>query len=461
VKGITPVIAIILLLLMAVAAAGGFYFVYQSFSSSGEESGSTQIESLGETSLSQLPIESVAAGKVYVRNVGATDIDATKLTVFVDNVQYEVNLSTSTLAENSRVTFKFTTAPSCAKSKCEVKLSGAASASRSVEAARLSCSSSSDCGYGETCSSGVCATSGAAAATCGDDTCNGSEDGMTCFEDCGPRRIALHEVDPEGGDADVYAFDWNGTTYVKGENLTQTSTMNLLTELKFYSGGKIIGAGVSDYGGGDNQEILYVYYDGSSWSSGNITDNTWQDFYYSARGDINSTGEAITTWNTGSSSDTEVAWASFDGSSWSSAQNFTDWNITGLPDFKFAPDDSGMMVWYSGASSQRWMNYSEWNNGWGTQNNLTFAGSEIDWFSGGTLDFNSTGDAMLVWVANYNLGSGPEKILKYATWDGSGWTTAQNISDVFGGAFQISIVFDDIDQGILMFKKESSSLKCL
>jgi len=146
-KGITPVIAIILLLLMAVAAAGGFYFVYQSFSSSGEEAGATQIEALGETSLSQLTIESVAAGKVYVRNVGATDIDATKLTVFVDNVPYEVNLSTSTLAENSRVTFKFTTSPSCAKTKCEVKLSGAASGSKSVEAARLSCSSDGDCGY--------------------------------------------------------------------------------------------------------------------------------------------------------------------------------------------------------------------------------------------------------------------------------------------------------------------------
>lgn len=155
-KGITPVIAIILLLLMSVAAAGGFYFVYQNFSETGQESGSSQIENLGESTLAAIKIESAAGGKIYVRNTGSTTIDASRLSVYVDGVAIDVNASTENLEENSRASLKLTKAPTCASTKCEIKISGPASITKIIDYNKLICSSNSECAFNERCLNYVC-----------------------------------------------------------------------------------------------------------------------------------------------------------------------------------------------------------------------------------------------------------------------------------------------------------------
>jgi flagellin-like protein len=70
-RSISPVVAIVVLMLMTVAAAGMAYLTitsYQSQSQAGTQGG---IESIGTTTRTQLKIESVAAGKIYLRNLGS------------------------------------------------------------------------------------------------------------------------------------------------------------------------------------------------------------------------------------------------------------------------------------------------------------------------------------------------------------------------------------------------------
>ncbi len=470
-RGITPVIAIILLLLMAVAAAGGFYFVYQGFTESGEESGATQIESLGEQSLAAIQIESAAGGRLYVRNVGATDIDLSKSTVYVENQPVEVNRSADTLAEKNRAVLKLIELPGCTAEKCEVKISGAASTSKKIDLAKLLCSSDSDCYAGETCSGGICAggetdcgngvcdpgeTSSSCPADCycGDDVCSDDENGLSCFEDCRPLLFPLHEFDPAEGDADIYQFDWNGTTYVKGENVTNNTISDLVTTF-FLHGGEAMALGVTDFMGGSTQEIFYARHDGS-WTVDNITDNDWKDFDHKVSADYNSTGDVMAAWITGEESDKEVAWASFDGTDWSPVHNHTDFNNTGMPDIAFAPDDSALLVWASTAPgyAAKWVNYSLWDgSSWTESGSITSATSEVDWFGGTLVDFDSEGNAVAAWVANYPV-SGAEKVIQYSLWDGSSWGQVENVSDSFEELFTTDIVFDANDQCVLISKME-------
>ena len=70
-KSISPIVAIVILLLMTVAAAGMAYLTivtYQSETQSGTQGG---LETLGTRTRTQLKIESVSGGKIYLRNLGS------------------------------------------------------------------------------------------------------------------------------------------------------------------------------------------------------------------------------------------------------------------------------------------------------------------------------------------------------------------------------------------------------
>ncbi len=465
-RGITPVIAIILLLLMAVAAAGGFYFVYQGFTEEGEESGSTQIEQLGEQSLAQMSIESVAGGRIYVKNVGASDIDLSKATVYVENQPVDVNSSTDTLAERSRAVLKFTQAPSCPSDKCDVRISGAASTSKKVDLEKLSCSSNADCYAGETCEGGVCVEEGGEeAAVCGDGNCDAGEDGESCFADCGPRSLLLGVHDGTGQNCDVHEYLWNGTTYEKGENLTATPVMYMSPAVSFDSQGNALAVGtVGSFSNSDNLEIYASYNSSGSWSEFvNVTQNNDRiDMGLFGYFGFNSSNEAIATWVTGEYTK-NLAWASFDGSSWSTPDNITDnsgeFSIGQSPNFAFSPSDTGMAVWESQSPSDDWLNYSYWDGSkWAETGTIVSLEGGLDHsIEFPRVKFNET-HAMAVWEKDYDyLGTAPQEVVQWSVWDGSSWSSVENVTDERGNSFLMDLEVDGNGNWLLLVGNDSST----
>lgn len=395
-KGLTPVIAIILLLLMTVAAAGSFYFLYQSFTSSGEESGSSQMEQLSEQSLSAIEIESVGGGKIYVRNVGASTIDASKLTVYVDDVPVDANVSSSTLTEGGRVTIELTQVPSCTD-KCSVRIGGAATTSRTVDDYLLVPTDS-----------------------CGDGTCSETETGITCYADCGLRSFLVME-----SDENVYQYDWDGTTYAQSGAVTDTGD-NMLLSNNFDSQGNALAIGAR--GDDESREIIWASYDGSEWSGlTNLTDNEWRDEWYFDMAAFLSNDSAYVTWRSGENKDITVAY--YEDGSWSAPFNLT--NNTGgdlgvsspAIDCVYADGygDVCMVVWMSavntvGSYYDVWVNRSFFINGaWETiepdsDSNVTYLNTtDVDSLSADGM-FNST-HVLMVWAANYP-GQG-ESVVQY------------------------------------------------
>lgn len=70
-RAITPIVAIIVLVLMTVAAAGMAYFTITTFQTQTATGAQGGLRTLTETSKTQLKIESVSGGKVYLRNLGS------------------------------------------------------------------------------------------------------------------------------------------------------------------------------------------------------------------------------------------------------------------------------------------------------------------------------------------------------------------------------------------------------
>ncbi len=417
-RGITPVIAIVLLLLMAVAAAGGFYFVYQGFTESGEESGSTQIEQLGETSLAALQIESAAGGRIYVKNVGASAIDLSQVSVYVENVPYNVNASSDTLAERSRAVLKFTQRPSCSSERCEVKISGAASTSRTLDLSKLSCSSDADCYPGENCYGGVCV----------------GEEETTDDEMPGPLLLPVGI----GQDSWLARYDWNGTTYDFTENVTDADDPSVATlhQTSFLSNGNHIVSG-SSYNG-DWSSCFHSKYDGSSWSypsnlssqydvgSGGLVDS-WSD--------VDSAGNAMFVWEgrLGPSFNRRPQWVSLQDGVASDPDNLTDWGVDSGLTFAFAPDNSGFAIYANtsdfGTHNNHKILYSHWDgSAWDDQGvvanypNVENANA-LNFGYWPLLSFADNGDAMAVWVLSNKTNY---FVFEYATYDGSSWTYQGN-----------------------------------
>jgi flagellin-like protein len=69
-KSISPVIAIVVLMIMTVAAAGMAYLTITTYQTQTAASGEGGLETLGTRARTQLKIESVAGGKIYLRNLG-------------------------------------------------------------------------------------------------------------------------------------------------------------------------------------------------------------------------------------------------------------------------------------------------------------------------------------------------------------------------------------------------------
>ena len=69
-KAISPIVAIVILMLMTVAAGGMAYITITSYQSQASASTEGGIESIASSSKRQLKIESVADGKIYLRNLG-------------------------------------------------------------------------------------------------------------------------------------------------------------------------------------------------------------------------------------------------------------------------------------------------------------------------------------------------------------------------------------------------------
>ncbi len=425
---------------MAVAAAGGFYFVYQGFTESGEESGSTQIEQLGEQSLAAIQIESAAGGRIYVKNVGASDIDLSKVSVYVENVPYSVNTSSDTLAERNRAVLKFTQRPSCSSDSCEVKISGAVSASKSVDISKLSCSSDAECYSSETCEGGVCVEGEGETAVCGDGECAASEHGYDCWEDCHPESVALPSVEVASSSLWLTQYDWNGTTYDFAGNVTEAIDMVIRLEFQplFLPNGNHIAAGTAN-----SQDHFYSYwlskYDGSSWSYPSNLSNQYE--LYTGSGfpspDSDSAGNAMFVWayeEPGQPVPNEkVQWVTLQDGVVSDPDNVTNWLDTGSgPSFAFAPDNSGFALYKNVSDFATHNNhkilYSHWDgSSWDdtgvVANYPNVASANSISFFYPRVSFADNGDAMSVWgvrnKTNYVY-------YKYAVHEGSAWSSPAN-----------------------------------
>ncbi len=436
-KGITPVIAIILLLLMAVAAAGGFYFVYQGFTESGEESGSTQIESLGEQSLAQIQIESAAGGRIYVKNVGAGDVDLSKATVYVESQPVSVNRSSDTLAERSRAVLKLTERPGCTAESCEVKISGAASTSKTVDLAKLLCSSDAECYSSETCEGGVCVEEEVVETTCGDGNCEEGEHGYDCFEDCHPESLIVLPA------THFATYDWNGTTYDFVSNFTpwvkpyQSSYLSAT----FLANGNHLFSG--SFNNGPIGSQWYSKYDGSSWSypynlSGNykLSPQPWPV----KSSDVDSSGNAMFVWRYVESSIwmDKIQYASLVNGVVSSPENATGWlhptPSEGLneasPAFEFLPDDTGFLVYanrteFDVGNYQHKILYRQWDGTSFSAPTLLYNranNADLQAFNPPLVSFAENGDGVAVWMTGNETN---HAFPKYATYDGS-WTYQGN-----------------------------------
>ncbi len=427
VKGITPVIAIILLLLMAVAAAGGFYFVYQGFTESGEEAGSTQIESLGDQTLSNIKIESAAGGRIYVRNVGATTIDLSKVTVYVENRPISVNRSVDTLAEKERAVLKFTEAPECTADRCEVKISGTASTSQAFGLERLICSSDADCYSGEACDGGVCVEGEEEETDCGNGECEEGEHGYDCWEDCYLESILAIQLNASDGlERYLAVHDWNGSTFDWESNLTVTdhyeSDMPMMGEAP--DGGLWCISMMDDH---HNRWMGFPERQGSAWSyDQNLSSGVGYYDYYFESSDVNSTGGIIGVWENQSFPQT-IQWSSVvDWVAQPPAAFAEPSNFVGMLAFGFAPDDKGYLFWGDVPNDQALpfqsnVKYRVWDDGWGSPTILqSYTNKNLD-ITG--ISFAENGDGMATWGT---INETNHVFLKYATFNDGSWSYQGN-----------------------------------
>ncbi len=436
-RGITPVIAIVMLLLMSVAATGGFYLIYQSFTEEGEESGSTQIESLGEQSLAQIQIESAAGGRIYVKNVGAGDVDLSKVSVYVNNRPVSVNRSADTLAERSRAVLKLTELPGCTEERCDIEISGAASTSQTVELTKLSCSSDADCYSNETCQGGVCVEEEEEEAVCGDGECSEGEHGYDCWEDCRPDSLALTTIAPSTSSFWLGQYDWNGTTYDFTSNITDAEDFRLSYHhhLFFLSNGNHLASGTA--WNGDMGTYWHSKYDGSSWSyPSNISKE------YDVEGDIvfswpdvDESGNGMFIWmyqEVMPQPSQKIQWATLQDGVASDPDNATSWVSTMLPSFAFTPDNSGFLLYSNvsnfGTHNNHKVLYSHWDgSSWDDTgvvanypNVINAQAIDLAW---PLVSFADNGDGMAVWGIENKTNN---IFFQYATHDGSSWTYQGN-----------------------------------
>lgn len=365
-KGITPVIAIILLLLMAVAAAGGFYFVYQQFSASGTESGSTQIEQLGQTALSAITIESVAGGTIYVRNVGAQTIDLTNAQVFMDNVPVEFQRAGDTLAENSRTFFSLSRAVSCARERCEIKIvAPGASATRQVTPEQVTSS-------------------------CGDGTCTVNERmNLDCFGDCGLSPLPSYRVygNPATSNLTAVVYAWNGTGLEFSQNLS--SSMDFTSSHAF--------TGTTSITYSPAGEVMFI--------ASRIYD---------------------TSTTTNDIPNLRPVYGFYDGSNWSELADFGEINSTiyVVPDFGFYPSGSGMAIWNvrdPREDTKNWLQYALWDGtSFSAPQNYTLPDGTLVGADAASLEVLGEDD-LIVSFRNGTPGGG-ECWLSTMVWDGSEWS---------------------------------------
>jgi flagellin-like protein len=71
-KAISPIIAIVVLMLMTIAAAGMAYLTIVSYQEQAARASETGVEAIGSAALSQVKVESIKDGKLYLRSIGAS-----------------------------------------------------------------------------------------------------------------------------------------------------------------------------------------------------------------------------------------------------------------------------------------------------------------------------------------------------------------------------------------------------
>ncbi|NIO45136.1 MAG: hypothetical protein GTN36_06335 [Candidatus Aenigmarchaeota archaeon] len=90
-KAISAIIAIILILMIVVAIAALSYTWFTGIFTSTTETAEESIEKTTESMLAQMKIESISAGKVYVRNTGQTDL--TEVSIYVNDEPADFNMT--------------------------------------------------------------------------------------------------------------------------------------------------------------------------------------------------------------------------------------------------------------------------------------------------------------------------------------------------------------------------------
>ncbi|MHA1385560.1 MAG: hypothetical protein ACTSR3_17535 [Candidatus Helarchaeota archaeon] len=201
---------------------------------------------------------------------------------------------------------------------------------------------------------------------------------------------------------------------------------------------------------GEDKEIMYANYTGSSWSNATVI------------------SDDVTGWNNGSSNnpfvavdnngvihvvwydstfgawgeDKEIMYANYTGSGWSNATVISDkdpwWNDGGSYNPSMAVDNNGVIhvVWYDGTDGA-WGNDNEimyancTGSGW---SNATLISDKDPWWNNGdsyepSVAVDNIGTVHVVWMDETDGAWGTDYEIMYISYTASGWSNATVISD--------------------------------
>ncbi len=98
-KGITPVIAVILLLMITISIAGVAFLFFSRATESAAGAGTRELEQQTRLADTRFSIEGVDKNKVYIRNLGISDLNAQDLAFYVNDAKMESD--NTTIAPNA------------------------------------------------------------------------------------------------------------------------------------------------------------------------------------------------------------------------------------------------------------------------------------------------------------------------------------------------------------------------
>jgi flagellin-like protein len=386
-RAITPVVAIIVLLLMTVAAAGMAFLTITSYQGQAESGTQGGIETIGTSTRTQIKIEAVAAGQIYIRNQGSETFENPRF--YVEGRPIDVTGPDGCLSGKTCV-FTITEDIECI-GDCELSMGADMPIGTEVVVEE------EELQVEELCGNGVCNYP--------------TENGINCFVDCRENYM------PYQVGYQLKQTRWNGTDWIFYQNITIPKATYSLATGAFKNSEQIIVMKRTDVGPIDG--ISTVFWNGASLSGiSNVTEPTT---YNDVGGGVSySDSNQIFLVFTKQRPTREVHYSIWGGSSWSTPKNIS---ISGLHNEQPSVDfnsTQGVVVWARDIGNYEIMS-AIWNGtDWDKYRDVT--DNIIDDYRP-SIDFDTDERGIAVWRQE------SPGYAVYSVWDGDTWSQAKNVTD--------------------------------